>query len=316
MNLVYQDPASQAATDEMRIAGVSLSFSKPLDAALLPPSFQPFLTHTGPADLICTVGGLKPDDAIARMRVAPDDPWVFKRSAEGFEVLRRNRAGHALWRITGPDPFESATVLWHPELFTKSYGWFERTLGQGIGLVLLTLRLLTHRGFILHATAAEVGGAGILCAGVSGRGKSTLARLLDGAGVTVLSDERPVVRQWPLPGTGAEPSPPAFRVHGSPWPSSANMYRNAQAPLRRIYFIEHGSENRITPLDPAAALRRLIPVTMVPWQAPALLDSLLETIEALVTGIPCAVFSFRPDPDAVTAIRDDLAQEAPCSASR
>ena len=43
---------------------------------------------------------------------------------------------------------------------------------------------------------------------------------------------------------------------------------------------------------------------------------LLETIEALVTGIPCAVFSFRPDPDAVTAIRDDLAQEAPCSASR
>lgn len=302
----------------MRIAGVSLSFSKPLDAALLPPSFQPFLTHAGSADLTCAVGGLEPDNAIARMHVAPDEPWTFKRTAEDFEVLRRNRAGHVLWRVAGPAPLESATILWHPERFTQYYGFFERTLGQGIGLVLLTLRLLTHRGFILHATAAELDGTGILCAGVSGRGKSTLARLLDGAGATVLSDERPVVRQWPLPGAEAEPSPPAFRVYGSPWPSSADMYRNARAPLRRIYFLEHGSENRITPLEPSAALRRLIPVTTVPWQSPALLDPLLETIEALVTSIPCAVFSFRPEPDAVEAIRDDLAndREAPCSASR
>jgi hypothetical protein len=291
----------------MRVAGIHFSFCNPLDASLLLPSFQPFLTQAGPADLTCSVAGPELDDALARMPVAPDEPWAFKRTADGFEVIRRNRAGHVLWRITGPDPFESATILWHPERFIRYYGSFERTLGQGIGLVLLTLRLLTHRGFVLHASAAELDGAGILCAGVSGRGKSTLARLLDSAGATVLSDERPVVRQWPIPGADAAPPPPTFRVYGSPWPSSANMARNAWVPLRRIYFLEHGSDNRITPLEPIEALRRLIPVATVPWQSPELLDPLLETIGALVAGIPCAVFSFRPEPDAVEAIRDDLA---------
>jgi hypothetical protein len=96
------------------------------------------------------------------------------------------------------------------------------------------------------------------------------------------------------------------------------MARNAWAPLRRFYFLEHGSTNRITPLDPAAALRRLIPVATVPWQAPSLLDPLLDTIGALITRIPCAILAFRPEVGAVTAIRGDLAdaRETPCAAGR
>ena len=302
----------------MQVADVRFSFCKLLDSSLLSPAFQPFLAHAGPADLACAVTGMGPDDSLSRMRVAPDEPWSFRRSGDRFEVMRRDREGHVVWRITGPVPFESATVQWHPARFIQRYGTFERTLGQGIGLVLLTLRLLTHRGFVLHAVAADLDGEGILCAGVSGRGKSTLARLLDGAGATVLSDERPVVRQWPLPGGDAAPPRSGCRVYGSPWPSSANMARNAWAPLRRLYFLEHGSANRITPLDPAAALRRLIPVATVPWQAPSLLDPLLDTIGALVTGIPCAVLAFRPEADAVAAIRGDLAdaRETPCAVGR
>ena len=89
--------------------------------------------------------------------------------------------------------------------------------------------------------------------------------------------------------------------------SSAGFARDAWAPLRRIYFIEHGGASRITPLDPTAALRRFIPVTTVPWQAPGLLDPALATIGALVAHIPCAVLAFRPEACAVAAIRADLA---------
>ncbi len=305
-------------TDEINLAGVRFTFCRPLDASLLSPAFHPFLAHAEPADLACAVTGMAPNDALSRMRVAPDEPWSFQLFGDRFEVMRRDREGHVVWRITGPVPFESATVQWHPTRFSQRYGTFERTLGQGIGLVLLTLRLLTHRGFVLHALAADLDGEGILCAGVSGRGKSTLARLLDAAGATVLSDERPVVRQWSLPGGDAAPPRSGFRVYGSPWPSSANMARNAWAPLRRLYFLEHGSTNQITPLDPSAALRRLIPVVTVPWQAPSLLDPVLETIGALVTRIPCAVLAFRPEADAVAAIRGDLTagRETPCAAGR
>ena len=294
--------------DGFRLAGTRFSFSKPLDAALLAPAFHPFIHHDGPADLVCAVAGLEPDAALDTLPALPDAPWSFSRSGGRFEVMRRDRDGHAVWRLEGSIPLASAVLRWHPTLFARRFVSLERNLGHGLGLVLTTLRLLTHRGLVLHAMAADLDGHGILCAGVSGRGKSTLARLLDAAGATVLTDERPVVRQWPPPAAdAAAPARPAFRVYGSPWPSSAGFARDAWAPLRRIYFIEHGGASRITPLDPTAALRRFIPVTTVPWQAPGLLDPALATIGALVAHIPCAVLAFRPEACAVAAIRADLA---------
>ena len=171
------------------------------------------------------------------------------------------------------------------------------------------LRLREQGGLVLHGAAAEVEGQGILCVGVSGTGKSTLARLLDAAGATVLTDERPVLRQWPAPAAGRAPSA-AFRVYGSPWPSSAGFAREAWAPLRRIYFIEHGETDRMTPLSPRDAVSRLIHVATIPWQDPILLDPCLATIDALLTALPCAVLSFRPTPAVVDLIRDDLRRPA------
>ena len=296
------------AIDGFRLAGTRFSFSKPLDANLLAPAFHPFIHHDGPADLTCAVGGLEPDASLEALPALPDAPWWFALSGGRFEVMRRDCDGYTVWRLQGSVPLTSAVLRWHPTLFARRCVSLERNLGHGLGLILTTLRLLTHRGLVLHAMAAELDGQGILCAGVSGRGKSTLARLLDAAGAKVLTDERPVVRQWPTPAAdAAAPARSAFRVYGSPWPSSAGFARDAWAPLRRIYFIEHGGASRITPLDPPVALRRLIPVTTVPWQTPDLLDPALGTIGALVAHVPCSLLSFRPEACAVAAIRADLA---------
>ena len=222
-------------------------------------------------------------------------------------MVRRDQGGESLWRITGPLSFEQATVTWHPDRFAEFYGTYEQAWGKGMGLSLLVLSLRARGGLVLHGVAADLAGQGIACVGISGTGKSTLARLLEGAGAKVLTDERPVFRQWPPPAPGGESSS-SFRVYGSPWPSSAGFARNEWAPLRRLYFLEHGETDRITPLTAKEAVSRLIHVATIPWQDPALLDPCLATVESLLSAVPCAVLAFRPTPDVVEVIRGDLPQ--------
>jgi hypothetical protein len=309
---------------------VRFKLSGAIAATAFPPPFQAFWQGAASADLECAVSCLGPDEALARQSLAPGKPWSFTVRGGQCELVRRSQEGEALWRITGPLAFGCATVTWHARRFADFYGSYERAWSTGLGLSLLVLRLRAQGGLVLHGTAAEVDGQGILCVGVSGTGKSTLARLLDAAGATVLTDERPVLRQWPAaharPATlcgwgvhvapsqarlsvGAAPSE-AFRVYGSPWPSSAGFARNAWAPLRRLYFLEHGETDRLTPLPPRDAVSRLIHVATIPWQDPVLLDPCLATMEAVLCALPCAVLAFRPTPAVVDLIRNDLRRPA------
>ena len=152
----------------------------------------------------------------------------------------------------------------------------------------------------MHGAAPVVDGQGIICTGPSGRGKSTISRLFDQCGVSVLTDERPVLRpDASADGTG-------FRVYGSPWPSSGQFVQNASAPLRKIYFIEHGPEAEILPLTTREAVMRLLDVAMVPWMDPAFFDPFIQTLETVIGRVPHALLRFRPDVSAVEAIRRDL----------
>ncbi|MBM4094816.1 MAG: hypothetical protein FJ276_36215, partial [Planctomycetes bacterium] len=175
-----------------------------------------------------------PDDALLSAPLDCAMPWSFAAGKAGCELVRRNRQGEPLWRIAGSPAFDRATVGWNPVRFAGVYGSVERAWSTGLGLSLLVLSLRDRGGLVLHAAAAAVDGHGILCVGASGAGKSTLARLLDASGCMVLTDERPVLRQWPAPGGGIRSPSAGFRVYGSPWPSSAGFARNGWAPLRRI----------------------------------------------------------------------------------
>lgn len=289
----------------LTIAGVRFVLSGITDVTAFAPHFQPFGQDAANADLDCHVANLGPDEALASEPPVPHKPWSFIVHDGRCQVTRRNQEGAVIWRITGPLAFERIAITWNPLLFADFIGHYERAWRTGMGLSVLGLRLHAHGGLILHGNAAEVDGHGILCVGISGCGKSTLAQLLEAAGATVLTDERPVLRQWPVPVAGMAPSLD-FRVYGSPWPSSAGIARNVWAPLRRIYFIEHGETDRLTSLPARDAVRRLVHVMTIPWQDPLLLDPCLATVEALLRAVPCAVLAFRPTAAVVDLIRDDL----------
>ncbi len=304
MTLTDANPVSgNVGQGMMTIAGVRL-VSNSLRKSEFIPSFFPFWSDAEFADLTCFIHCHGADKTLSALPEMPDNPWSFDAQNARCLISRRNKSGETLWRVRGSLSFDRAEFFWHPRLFNQYYRSYEWCWMRGLGRVLLTFRLRANGGLVFHGTAANVGGMGILCVGPSGRGKSTLACLLDAAGFHVLSDERPVVRMH----NGAETGQPAhFQVYGSPWHSSGGFASPDSVPLRKIYFIEHGPENQVLSLTPGQALSRLIDVAIVPWQNPVLFDPCLKTIEALLATIPTAKFAFRPDASAVEAIRRDLA---------
>lgn len=157
----------------------------------------------------------------------------------------------------------------------------------------LTMYLLGDEGFVVHAAGLAFEGRGVAFPGVSGAGKSTIARLLAGrAGWAPLSDDRVIL-------TRGEGGP---ALHGSPWPGEGKVAENRKVPAALLLFLEKGSDNRVTPITPAQALARLFPVVSIPWFDAEVLPGRLAACEAAVASVPAAVLEFRPDAGAAEAV--------------
>ncbi len=284
----------------LSVAGVGFSLHGRASATFISQdrAWVSFQGHQSTDDLGCLVEAL--GVAITSDVRGPSDGSLWRLDVVDSEcqLLRCAENGRIVWRIRAPLTFEMARVDWPSNPVSDAGGGHVHTWSSGLIYNLLVFRLLRHAGILFHGAAVDLDGWGIVCAGQSGCGKSTIAGVLAGAGADVLTDERPVIRGIP---TGE------FRVHGTPWPSSGGFARNAQAPLRRIYFLEHANCDEIVPLPPGPAFRRLLQVGMVPWRHPAFFDPMIGTIERLLAAVPCAVLRFRPTPAVVDVIRRDLA---------
>ncbi len=171
--------------------------------------------------------------------------------------------------------------------------------------LLLMGHLAVRGGVIVHSAGLVLGGAGLVFPGVSGAGKTTLCRLLAGAGLgdALLSDDRTIVRAEgvgrgdpvEVAGGGAPDGAAAFRLWGTPWHGDAQIARNDSAPLRAVLFLVQADATRVVPIAPAAAARRLFPVVTCPWYDRRLLPAVLDTCGRLVESVPCYELRFRRD---------------------
>jgi hypothetical protein len=111
-----------------------------------------------------------------------------------------------------------------------------------------TLIQAPEGGFLLHGASAIRNGRAFLFSGVSGAGKTTIARLAPRDAV-LLTDEISYVRR---DGEG-------YRACGTPFAGElARPGENAAAPIDRLYFLAKGPEDRIEPVETPDALRMLL----------------------------------------------------------
>jgi len=75
------------------------------------------------------------------------------------------------------------------------------------------------------------------------------------------------------------------------------------APLERIFVIQHAEENQATALSPMEAVSRLLVASFPPfWDAEGM-GFAVEFLTRLVDTVPCYQLGFSPDEDVVAFIR-------------
>jgi hypothetical protein len=148
-----------------------------------------------------------------------------------------------------------------------------------------TLLLTTQGGALMHAASAIRAGKAYVFAGVSGAGKTTLARLAPGD-VQLLSDEVSCVRK-----TGS-----GYRAYGTPFSGELGQPgENVDAPLSAIYLLAQGAENRIDAVSRSVAARAVLANTLFFANDAPLVRAVFHSGSELAQQVPVLRLTFVPD---------------------
>ena len=155
---------------------------------------------------------------------------------------------------------------------------------------LLLYFLFSRAGDIMiHGSGVVSGGRGWIFTGRSGSGKTTMARIFDGAGDRVIHDDRLVLRRE---GSG-------WVMHNTP------VYRNDEprsAPLDHLWVIRHGAANVSEPVAGAEAVAMILANCIQQnWDREAA-SRLAAAADGLAASVRVSRLSFLPD----GSIRDYL----------
>lgn len=114
-----------------------------------------------------------------------------------------------------------------------------------------------YDGFFFHSSALALDGEGYLFTALSGTGKSTHTanwRRAFGDRVVMINDDKPIIRK--IDGR--------FFVCGTPWMGKSDIGCNRIAPIRAIYVLQRGEENRAERVSPGVVFKQLLEATLIP----------------------------------------------------
>ncbi len=272
------------------------------DYPLLPetnPEYLPFLDEGGSASAdsisIELLVGEVPASPRGRLLFEAGRSWTLRELGGKFVIVpQATPAGAApAWEAEIDRRRRTARVICGRELLVDRAGvtWLASPFHYPLDQMVLMLAL-AGEGTIVHAAGVDIGGRGVILAGPSRAGKTTISRLCDAAGITVLSDDRVIVRR----------SVEGLRIAGSPWPGEGRFAANRSLPLAALVFLTKGDADGISPLAPAAALKRLLPVLSTPLFDRELTERAVDFSQGLIASCPAYELTFRPAAGAVQAL--------------
>jgi len=151
--------------------------------------------------------------------------------------------------------------------------------------ILHTLLLAREGGFLLHASSAIRNESAFLFAGVSGAGKTTMARLAP-ADVVMLTDEVSYVTR----------NDSRYFAAGTPFFGElARAGANERAPIKALYLLAKGPENKIEPIEGAEAVRTLLRNILFFAREPDFVEMVFDAACDFVAHVPVRRLTFAPD---------------------
>lgn len=164
-------------------------------------------------------------------------------------------------------------------------------LGYPHGPVILHAIFSAFDAFYLHASAVSDASGAFVFSGKSGKGKSTISRILSSK-YSVINDDRIIIRR-----IGNN-----FFVFNSPLYEGGGMVK---VPLNKMFFIEHGKTNSAVNLSFAEAITNIMANSIQHNFSQKILSQRLDMIYEMVHKHGVYRLSFVPD-DSVCDIIDNV----------
>lgn len=260
-----------------------------------------FAIAAGRCDLVIEIGGLP-------IRLCSDDP--------GFLRLLEQR--YANFITSSPDARfefeidlapaghssgdEDATVRWDSGRWFLDRGDFHAEWNPASGhgrirqspnpysidsvlRIVHTLLLAKEGGFLVHASSAVRNERAFLFAGVSGAGKTTMARLAP-SDTILLTDEISYVTR----------SADHYQAFGTPFAGELGQPgANVRVPIAELYLLAKGPTNKIEPVDTAEAVRGLLRNILFFAKDPEIVKAVFEAVYEFAVHVPIKRLTFMPD---------------------
>lgn len=175
---------------------------------------------------------------------------------------------------------------WNP---STARGRIEQTMNpyslDSVLRIVHTLLLAGKGGFLVHASSAIRNGRAFLFAGVSGAGKTTMARLAP-PDAALLTDEISYVTRQDA----------GYFAVGTPFFGElACVGENLRAPIACMYLLAKGPENKIEAISGADALRGLLGNILFFARDPRFVKLVFDAAFDFVGRVPIRRLTFVPD---------------------
>ena len=234
--------------------------------------------------------------------VAEHPTWKAFRSRDGKSMIVERIGGRVQARFAAQPLCETVDVLIHPPedagSDTNEDPAWERSLIEVLPVPVVVL-LSGRHGLFLHSCAVNLAGQGILFSGVSGSGKSTMAglwRRFAPSNSHVIDDEHILARL-----DGRTPW-----LYGAPWSRGPYEATYSRTPLKAVFFISHGTQNRCIRMSRSEALAELMSQVFLPAWSREQLELTTQTCADLLGQVDCYRLPFVPDQEVIGFVQDVL----------
>ncbi len=272
-----------------RVGGLAVDVQAdlPITDDTFEPKFELFRSAAnGPADIVLRHHFSLPDlEAFDLGReVFRQAPWAVYRKGTSwiYVMISPDPSDRMVHRVMVFDDGHTRGRIYSPSDASFRSGGLDSLALLPSDQLVLARALPAFGGAFIHAAGVDVDGQGLVFAGPSEAGKSTIVKLIGERG-RVLCDDRVIVRK----------GPGGFRVHGTWNHGEIRRVSPGSAPLRAAFFLRQSAFNRIDRVgDPRAVLTGFLPRLVRPLVSADWWEQALALAGDIVRDVPFYDLSF------------------------